>query len=248
VLVALGGSATVDGGTGLARALGVRFLDATGEPLPEGGGPLERLARIDASRADSRLRDAPMIACVDVDNPLVGPNGAALVFGPQKGATPEQVAALERGMQRLAECLSDDLGVDIADTPGGGAAGGAGAMLAALGAELKPGAEVVLDALGFEERIDGADLVITGEGRLDRQTLSGKAPVAVARACERKLVACAAIVGETLLNPSDAGFVAVRSLVEHFGDAATSISRAAEGLESVSSALVRALAGIRTPP
>jgi glycerate 2-kinase len=248
VLVALGGSATVDGGTGLARALGVRFLDEAGNRLPEGGGSLEHLARIDASRADPRLRDAPMIACADVANPLVGPDGAVRVFGPQKGADPEQVKALERGMERLAECLSADLGADVAGLPGAGAAGGAGAMLLALGAELRPGAEVVLDALGFHERIDGADLVITGEGKLDRQSLAGKAPVAVARACEAKLVACAAIVGETDLKPSEGGFVAVRSLVEHFGDVATAISRASEGLESVSSALVRALAGTRARP
>jgi glycerate kinase len=226
----------------------VRFLDADGAALPEGGGSLARLARIDASRADPRLREAPIVACADVMSPLLGSDGAARMFGPQKGATPGQVDSLERGMERLAECLSADLGADVGDVPGAGAAGGAGAMLAALGAEIRPGAEVVLDALSFDSRIDGADLVITGEGKLDRQTLSGKAPVAVARACEAKLVACAAIVGETDLNPSEGGFVAVRSLVEHFGDAATAISRAAEGLESVASALVRALAGTRARP
>jgi glycerate 2-kinase len=209
---------------------------------------LARLARIDASRADARLRDAPIIACADVMSPLLGPAGAARVFGPQKGATPGQVDTLERGMERLAQCLSDDLGADLGDAPGTGAAGGTGAMLAALGAEIRPGAEVVLDALGFDRRIDGADLVITGEGKLDVQTLAGKAPVAVARACEAKLVACAAIVGESDLEPSEAGFVAVRSLVEHFGDAATAIARAAEGLESVASAFVRALAGTRARP
>lgn len=248
VLVALGGSATVDGGTGLARALGVRFFDDAGEQLPDGGGALARLARIDASRADPRLRDAPIIACADVMNPLLGPDGAARVFGPQKGANPGQVDTLERGMERLAECLSADLGFDVGDTPGGGAAGGTGAMLAGLGAEIRPGAEVVLDALGFAGRIEGADLVITGEGKLDAQTLAGKAPVAVARACEAKLVACAAIVGDSDLDPSEGGFVAVRSLVEHFGDAATAIARASEGLESVASALVRALAGTRARP
>jgi len=246
VLVALGGSATVDGGAGLARALGVRFLDSGGDALPDGGGALERLARIDASRIDPRMNETPLIACADVANPLLGSDGAARVFGPQKGATPERVAALERGLERLAECLVADLGADVADRPGAGAAGGAGALLAALGAELRSGAEVVLDALGFSSRIEGADLVVTGEGKLDRQSLMGKAPVAVARACEAGFVACAAIVGEAEIGASEAGFVAVRSLVEHFGDGATALSRAAEGLESVAAALVRALAGSRS--
>jgi len=245
VLVALGGSATVDGGTGLARALGVRFFDEDGAEVPEGGGALERLARIDATRLDPRVRDTPIVACVDVSNPLLGPEGAAPVFGPQKGATPEQVRSLERGLARLAERLAADLGADVTDRPGAGAAGGTGAMLAALGANIRPGAEVVLDAVGFAAKLDEADLVLTGEGKLDRQSLSGKAPVAVAKACAERLVACAAIVGEADLAPADGGFVAVRSLLDHFGDRATALTRAAEGLESVASALVRSLAGSR---
>jgi glycerate kinase len=248
ILVALGGSATVDGGMGLARALGVRFLDGNGGSLPEGGGALEGLASIDASRLDPRFREAPVIACTDVDNPLLGMDGAARVFGPQKGATPEQVDALERGLRRLAERLAADLGADVAEQPGAGAAGGAGAMLRALGAELRPGADVVLEAIGFAGHLDEADLVLTGEGRLDRQSLGGKAPVAIARACAAKLVACAAIVGEVTDRAAGDEFVTVRSLVEHFGDAATALARAAEGLESVASALVRSLAGSRANP
>ena len=245
VFVALGGSATVDGGMGLARALGLRFLDADDKVLPDGGGALERLARIDASRLDSRIREAPVIALADVTNPLLGYDGAARAFGPQKGATDAQVEVLERGLERLAQRLQADLGSEVADLPGSGAAGGAGAMLAALGADLRSGAEVVLETLGFEQRIDGADLVVTGEGKLDKQSLSGKGPVAVARACEAKLVSCAAIAGISELQSGEGGFVMVRSLVEHFGDEATALARAAEGLESVASALVRALAGSR---
>jgi glycerate kinase len=245
VFVALGGSATVDGGTGLARALGVRFLDESGAVLPDGGGALERLARIDATRLDPRVGEAPIVALADVTNPLLGPDGAARAYGPQKGATESQVEQLERGLERLAARLHADLGVDASDIPGAGAAGGAGVMLAALGAELRSGAEVVLEALGFHERIDGADLVVTGEGKLDVHSLSGKAPVAVARACEAKLVGCAAIVGISELPQGQGGFVMVRSLVEHFGDEATALSRASEGLVAVSSALVRALAGTR---
>ena len=243
VLVALGGSATVDGGTGLARALGLRFLDGDGLELPDGGGALERLARIDVSRLDPRVHESPIVACFDVASPLLGREGAALMFGPQKGATREQVEALERGLGRLAERIVADLGADVAALPGSGAAGGAGAMLAALGAELRPGADVVLEALRLSERLETADLVITGEGRLDRQSLAGKAPVAVARACAAKLVACAAVVGEDDLGPADGGFVAIRSLVDHFGDRATALTRAAEGLETISSALLRSLAG-----
>jgi glycerate kinase len=248
VIVALGGSATVDGGTGLARALGLRFLDAEGRDLPEGGGALERLARIDTARLDPRVHETPILACYDVANPLTGLDGAARVFGPQKGASSEQVATLERGLERLAERLAADLGADMAAVPGAGAAGGTGAMLGALGAELRSGAEVVLDALGFRERLETAELVITGEGRLDRQSLAGKAPVAVARACAERLVACAAVVGEADLAAGDAGFVAIRSLVEHFGDRATALRRAPEGLRAVSSALVRSLAGTRSGP
>ena len=245
VFVALGGSATVDGGMGLARALGVRFLDADDKPLPDGGGALERLARIDSSRLDPRINDAPVIALADVTNRLLGAEGSARAFGPQKGATDEQVEMLERGLETLARRLQADLGADVAELPGAGAAGGAGAMLAALGAELRSGAEVVLETLGFDKRIEGADLVLTGEGKLDKQSLSGKGPVAVARACEAKLVSCAAIAGLSELHSGEGGFVMIRSLVEHFGDEATALSQAAEGLESVSSALVRALAGTR---
>ena len=242
VLVALGGSATVDGGTGLARALGLRFTDPGGKPVAEGGEGLAHIAKIDASRLDPRVRATPMVALADVTNPLLGPEGAAAVFGPQKGATPADVAQLEHGLARLAERIEADLGVDVANRPGAGAAGGAGAMLAALGAELQPGAEVVLDALRFPERLAGAGLVITGEGKLDAQSLAGKAPIAVARAAAAAGVPCAAIAGEAELEPSDGGFVAVRSLVEHFGDRTTALERAAEGLEALAAALVRSLA------
>ena len=245
VFVALGGSATVDGGTGLARALGVRFLDADDKVLPDGGGALERLARIDASRLDPRVHEAPIVALADVTNPMLGPEGAARAFGPQKGATDAQVETIERGLENLAARMQADLGGDVAELPGAGSAGGAGAMLAALGAELRSGAEVVLEALGFDDRIDGADLAITGEGKLDRHSLSGKGPVAVAQACERKLVGCAAIAGISELHAGDGGFLMIRSLVEHFGDEATALSQAEEGLSSVASALVRALAGTR---
>ena len=242
VLVALGGSATMDGGTGLARALGVRFTDAGGKPIAEGGAGLTALAKIDVSRLDPRVKATPLIALADVTNPLLGENGAAAVFGPQKGATPGDVAQLERGLARLAERMATDLDADVADLPGAGAAGGAGAMLAALGAQLMPGADVVLEALRFGERIAGAGLVITGEGKLDTQSLAGKAPIAVARAAAAAGVPCAAIAGEAELDAADGGFVSVRSLVEHFGDRSTALAEPAQGLEAVAAALVRSFA------
>lgn len=245
IVFALGGSATVDGGTGLARALGLRFLDAEDKPLPDGGGPLERLVRIDIAKLDPRVTATPLIVASDVTNPLLGPDGAAHVFGPQKGASPEQVAILERGLERLAERLEADLGADVAERPGAGAAGGAGAMLLALGAEMRPGIEVVLEAIGFDRTLAGADLVITGEGKLDRQTLGGKAPAGVARAAADAGVPCAAIVGSSELEPADAGMVAIRSLVEHFGDQEHALARAEEGLATLGAAVVRSFASAR---
>ncbi len=196
MLVGLGGSASTDGGTGMARALGYRFLDAAGRELPEGGGPLERLRHIDAGGFDQAWLLLEVVAARDVDNPLVGPEGAAAVYAPQKGAGPEQVARLEAGLQRLAEVVGADLGVDVTTAAGGGAAGGLGAgMVAFLGAGLTPGAERVMEAVGLGPRLDGADIMVTGEGRLDRQSLHGKAPVAAGRLARRAQVRSVCITG-----------------------------------------------------
>lgn len=205
ILLGLGGSATVDGGAGLVRALGFRFLDAEGEELAPGGGSLRGLSRIDTSRVPARVWDLHgrlRLAC-DVTNPLVGPRGAARVFGPQKGASPATVALLEEGLERLAMVLSaaqkarlgtrgsgqgsgsdqPEALVDIASLPATGAAGGIGATLKVLlGARLEPGGALVLDIAGYVPRLEACDLVITGEGRMDGQTLEGKAPAAVAAA------------------------------------------------------------------
>jgi glycerate kinase len=175
VVMAIGGSATVDGGLGMLRELGARLLDAGGAELAGAGADLERLERIDASGLDERLAGRIEIAC-DVDNPLAGPAGAARVFGPQKGATPEQVERLDRGLARLAEIL----GVDPA-TPGLGAAGGIAAPLVALrGATLRSGAELVQELTGFDAAVAGVDLCITGEGKVDEQSAHGKTVAAVA--------------------------------------------------------------------
>jgi glycerate 2-kinase len=242
ILVGLGGSATVDGGMGIARALGVRFLDSEGHPLIDGASALERIARIDAARLDPRMRATPLAVACDVTHPLLGSDGAARAFGPQKGATREQVEALERGMERLAERLKADLHADVADRPGAGAAGGAGAMLAALGGELRPGIDVVLEAAGFAERLRGVGLVLTGEGRFDGTSLGGKAPVGVADRAAAAGVPCVAIVGEAeegLAGP----FSSIRSLVEHFGDRSLALAGAADGLASLVAAVVRSYSG-----
>jgi glycerate kinase len=240
VLVGIGGSATVDGGAGIARALGMRFLDASGRELPLGGGALERLDRIDDSRLDARLHGVELVVAADVRNPLLGEDGAARVFAPQKGATPEQVDALERGLERLADRLAIDLDADVSDAPGAGAAGGAGAMLLALGASVRSGAEVVLEAAGLAAKIAGAQLVVTGEGRIDATTLDGKAPSAVAAAARDAGVPCVALTGECDLE--DAGpFAEVRTLLALFeGDRAKAQRAAAEGLTALAKDLTRA--------
>ena len=180
-IIGLGGSASNDGGAGLAAALGVRFLDDQNRNLGPGGGELSRLSRIDASEIDPRVGESSFVGACDVDNPLSGPRGASLVFGPQKGASPEQAAWLDRNLQRLGAIMERDLGKRVASLSGAGAAGGLGAgLLAFCGAEMRSGARLVIDATGLQQALPGSDLVFTGEGKVDDQTASGKAPLAVA--------------------------------------------------------------------
>jgi glycerate kinase len=203
IVVGIGGSATNDGGTGMARALGVRFFDSRNRELEEGGGALQRLARIDVSGLDRRLeRVAVSVAC-DVSNPLCGPRGASAVYGPQKGATPAMVKHLDEGLKRLAAVIRRDLGLQVARLPGAGAAGGLGAGLVAfLGARRRPGSDLVTETIGLDRRIAGCDLVVTGEGRLDGQTVFGKAPAGVAAVAGKHGIPVIAICGS--LGP-DAG-------------------------------------------
>lgn len=202
IIIGLGGSATTDGGMGLARALGVRFLDADGVDLGGCGADLARVARIDLTGRDERLGGVELLVACDVTNPLWGPEGAAHVFGPQKGADPAAVDRLDAGLRAYAGVLLRDTGVDVRDLPGAGAAGGAAAgLVALLGARLTPGAELVLDAAGLGEALRGAALCITGEGRLDEQSLRGKAVGAVARAAAAADVPCVAVCGQLALAP-----------------------------------------------
>ena len=182
LVVGIGGSATNDGGAGLAQALGYRLLDAQGQELPPGGGALERLDRIDPRGRDPRLDAVEIAVACDVDNPLCGPRGASAVFGPQKGATPEQVTQLDRGLARLARVIERDLGMAVADLPGAGAAGGLGAGLVAFaGGTLTRGVETVIAAVGLADRLRGADLCLVAEGMIDGSSAGGKTAVGVAR-------------------------------------------------------------------
>ena len=186
LVVGIGGSATNDGGTGMARALGARFLDAEGGELPEGGAALARLASIDLSGMDHRLAEASILVACDVDNPLCCPRGASAVYGPQKGATPEMVQELDAALAVFAGIATAATGRDIALSAGAGAAGGLGAgLLFFTPASLRPGVSIVLETTGFGALVQGADLVITGEGRTDVQTAMGKAPVGVAEVARR---------------------------------------------------------------
>jgi len=198
IILGIGGSATNDAGCGLVQALGIRFFDATGTELSEPitGEMLQQIHRIDTTCLHSAIRSMEIKVACDVTNPLTGPNGAAHVYAPQKGATPEQVEQLDAGLRHMAQLWREQLGVDVQNMPGAGAAGGVGGgLVAMLGAKLVPGAELVLDTIGFDERIKDADLVITGEGRLDGQSLQGKAAMTVARRCKAAGVPCVALVG-----------------------------------------------------
>ena len=182
IILGIGGSATNDGGGGVAQALGFRLLDRNGQEIPPGGGPLERLDRIDSDGRDRRLDGVEIRVACDVDNPLCGPHGASTVYGPQKGADAWMVATLDRNLARYAKVVRRDLGIDILDLPGSGAAGGLGGGLVAFaGGTLGPGAELVIETVRLRDRLEAADLCLTGEGAIDASTAAGKTVVGVAR-------------------------------------------------------------------
>ena len=215
LLIGIGGSATNDGGAGMLQALGVRLLDREEREIGSGGGSLDRLARLDPRGMDPRLQRCRIEVACDVDNPLTGPHGASAVFGPQKGATPEMVARLDANLGHFAEVIARDLQMMVADRPGAGAAGGLGAaLLAFLGAELLPGVEIISQVVGLEDRLADADLLITGEGRIDGQTLRGKTPVGVARLARRHRVPVIALAGSLA---ADAGCVRGEGIDAVFG-------------------------------
>ncbi|CAI1888713.1 glycerate kinase [Serratia liquefaciens] len=186
IILGIGGSATNDGGAGMMQALGARLLDENRQALPPGGAALAQLAYIDLSGVDPRLQQVNITAACDVDNPLCGANGASAVFGPQKGATPEMVTQLDAALRHYGTLLEQATGREVINAPGAGAAGGMGAaLLGMLNARLRPGIEIVIETLQLEEALRDADLVITGEGRLDSQSIHGKTPIGVARVAKR---------------------------------------------------------------
>jgi len=201
IIFGVGGSASTDGGAGVLQALGARVLDTRGEPVGFGGAALRDVALLDLSGLHPALRSCSLTLATDVSSPLTGPDGAAEVYGPQKGATPAQVRELAAALRRWAAVVAAAVGADHSAAPGSGAAGGVGfAARAVLGAESRPGIELVLGLAGFDAALAGADLVITGEGSLDTQSLAGKAPVGVARAAARLGVPVVAVAGRSTLT------------------------------------------------
>jgi glycerate 2-kinase len=237
VVITAGGSGTTDGGAGLLQALGARLLDAAGQPLPPGGAALAQLASADLSGLDPRLAEVRIVVATDVDNPLLGPTGAATVFGPQKGASAEDVVVLEAGLTRLADVLEPATGRCRRDAPGAGAAGGLGfGAMAGLGAERISGAEFLSTELGLPAAIHAATLVIVGEGRLDAQSRHGKALAVVAELARRAGVPVVAVAGDIQLDAAELAALNVRagySLLARAGDQATAMRRAAELLTEI---------------
>jgi glycerate 2-kinase len=237
LILGLGGSANTDGGTGMLQALGLRLFDDHGQELGPGGANLRGLASIDATGLDPRLTDAVIVIAGDVDNPLLGPTGAAAVYAPQKGASPAEVAVLETGLQRWAEIVCATTGQDLSNQPGAGAAGGVGfAALTFLHAAVRPGIELILDLIHFDDLLTGVALVVTGEGSLDEQSLNGKAPVGVAAAAARHGIPTVAVAGRSLLTDQQitrAGFSAVYTLLDREPDITICLAQAGRLLEEL---------------
>ncbi len=250
VVLGVGGSASTDGGAGMLTALGARLLDDTGADLPAGGGALEHLERVDLTALHPSVGRTEFVLASDVDNPLLGPTGAAAVYGPQKGATPEDVARLDSALRRWSTGLADAMrvttgpsGHPAADVPGAGAAGGVGfAALAVLRAEARPGIDLLLELTGFTLQLPGARLVITGEGSLDSQTLRGKAPAGVAAAARRAGVPVVAVAGRNLLRRNelnDAGVSAAYALLDIEPDPDRCMTNAASLLQNLAGRIAR---------
>jgi glycerate kinase len=235
IVLGIGGSACTDGGAGLVQALGGRVLDANGGELGRGGAALAATASLDLAGLHPALGQAELVVACDVDNPLLGPRGAAAVYGPQKGASPADVAELDAALARWAAAVHRATGTDAAEVPGAGAAGGVGfAALAVLGARLRPGIDLVLDLVRFREALPGAGLVICGEGSLDAQTLHGKAPAGVAAAARAAGIPVVAVAGRSLLSAAElepAGILAAYPLSDLEPDPARSMAEAGPLLE-----------------
>lgn len=243
VVLGVGGSASTDGGAGLLAALGARITDADGREVPAGGAGLRDVAAVDLSTLDSRLSGTDIVLASDVNNPLLGENGAARVYGPQKGAEGDQIGRLDAALGNWASALRRAGGRDVAAEPGAGAAGGVGfAALAALGARMRPGVDVVLELVDFAGGLAGAELVVTGEGSLDEQTLHGKGPAGVAERARAADVPVIAVAGVCSLPPERlraAGFAGAHALTDIEPDAQRCLDRAAELLAELGEKMAR---------
>lgn len=247
IVVGVGGSASTDGGAGVLQALGARILDGEGRAVPEGGGALGAVTTLDLSGLHPRVGEVELVVACDVDNPLTGPHGAAAVYGPQKGADTDDVLRLDAALGHWADVVAAATGRDLRDVPGAGAAGGVGfALMAVLGAATRPGAEIVFELARLRDLIHGADLVITGEGSLDAQTLRGKAPAAVAAAAHAAGVPVVAVAGRCLIDRDTwtaAGFADVLTTTDESGSVEASLAAPGPALERIGHRLSQSLTG-----
>lgn len=235
LIIGIGGSATNDGGTGMAMALGAKFYNSNGHELPLGGGGLNGLEKIDTTGLSHLLKEVEVIVACDVTNPLCGDNGASAIFGPQKGATPEMVETLDNNLSHFAKVVQDQVGIDVRDIPGSGAAGGLGAgLLIFANATLKKGIDIVIEYAALEEKVSRANYVITGEGRIDSQTINGKTPFGVARVGQkynRPVIAIAGQVGQNIEPLYDEGFSAILCIVPKMMSIDEAINKGPENIE-----------------
>ena len=248
IILGIGGSATTDGGAGMLQALGAKLTDENGREIGFGGFELGKLAKIDFSNLDERLRKVEILVACDVSNPLTGKNGAAHVFGPQKGATPQMVEVLDNNLSHYAKIVKRDLNMEINDVPGAGAAGGLGAGLLTLGGILKKGIEIVIDAADLEEKLKDADLVITGEGGMDKQTIYGKTPFGVAELAKKyniPVIGIAGNLGNGYEILYDNGFDAIFSIMPGVRTLKTALASGSVNVENTVRNIFAALKSIK---
>jgi glycerate kinase len=245
IIIGIGGSATNDAGVGMAQALGAEILDKNGEQIDFGGGSLSQIEQIKLENIDSRIKSVEISAACDVDNPLFGKDGAAYVYAPQKGADPEMVKMLDQNLRHFNQIVIKELNKDTNKIPGAGAAGGLGAGLVAfLDAELKPGVDIVLDIINFESRLKDVDLVITGEGMLDGQSIYGKTPVGVSRCAAKKdipVIAIAGTLGEGVEKVLDYGINSYFSIIDRPAELEEIIEESPELLANLSEQIIRTI-------
>lgn len=247
IILGIGGSATNDGGTGMAAALGYKFLDEDGKELKLGGGFLDRLVTIDTSNVIPGLRDVHILVASDVTNPLCGEHGASRVFGPQKGATPEMVEVLDNNLRHYAQVVKDQLGIDVLNVPGAGAAGGLGAgLLVFTNATMKKGIEIVIEYTNLKEKLRHADYCFTGEGGIDFQTKFGKTPYGVAKVAKSvnpnmKVIALAGYIGKDVEVLYEEGFDAIFGIVPGAAELSTLLKQGSENVARTAESVARLL-------